>query len=141
MDKKIAEAKKLMTEEEVLAKTLYFEAGCEEIFDILMVGWVIRNRVKGSKWYGNDYIEVCLKRLQFSCWNKKSAKQISCISMTNWKWAVCKMVAEYIMRSSERENPLPGVHCYYNPMLCSPKWARKMKMVVPLMRLDHIFLK
>ena len=133
---------------EILTKTLFFECGStQEIFDVLMVGWVIRNRVKKGgvlgKWFGNTYERVCLKKWQFSCWNGKDINEIKKIEWgnNNFRWAMCRMAAAYIIEAPESHNPIPKVYYYYNPMLVSPKWARNMKMVTPLLRLDHIFMK
>ena len=47
-----------MTDFEIFAKTLYFEAGStQEIFDVIMVGWVIRNRVEAKKSFSDMAIK------------------------------------------------------------------------------------
>jgi len=128
---------------DILAKTLYFEGGSTQgLFDIIFVAWVIRNRMKAQTWMGKTYIEVCLKKYQFSCWNGKTLEEIEAIEMNgSFRWRKCLMVAEYVMEEPEKENPFPGELSHYcNPMLVSPKWARNMKMVSPNLRLDHIFL-
>ncbi len=130
---------------DILTKTLYFEAGStQEIFDVILIGWVIRNRVNGSRWYGNTYQKVCLKKWQFSCWNGKTLDEIEAIKWDNskdFRWSMCRMVAAYIIDAPESHNPIPRICHYYNPMLIAPRWARNMKMVSPLLKLDHIFLQ
>lgn len=129
---------------EILTKTLYFEAGVCNIFEIILVGWVIRNRVEGSSWYGNTYPQVCLKNKQFSCWNGKTIKEIKAIKWNNnSKWRECKKIAEFILEAPKRSRPsfMEGVYLYYNPLLVCPSWAKKKKMVYPGMKPQHIFLK
>lgn len=128
----------------ILIKTLYFEAGStQEIFDVLMVGWVIRNRVRGPGHFGKTYKDVCLKKWQFSCWNGKTIQQISRIIINgkSFRWTVCSMVASYIMTAPESHNPLPGVCFYFNPDLCRPSWAEAFKRFHPLYKLNHVFYK
>jgi len=130
---------------DIFAKTLYYEGGStDDIIEILYIGYVIRNRVDGKKWFGNNYIEVCLKKWQFSCWNNKTLEQIEAIDLdARRKWKMCLMVAEYIMELPKKEIPaeMQGVCYYYNPLLVCPTWAYKGELVYPEPRLAHIFLK
>lgn len=132
-----------MDDFEVLTKTLYFEAGStQEISDILMVAWVIRNRVKGKKWYGNTYQKVCLKKWQFSCWNGWTLKRIEAIKWDNGKdfrWSMCRFIAAYVMEAPVSHNPFPKCCYYFNPSLCRPTWASKFNRVHPNLKLDHVF--
>ncbi|MDY6408142.1 MAG: cell wall hydrolase [Pseudomonadota bacterium] len=57
------------SETEILAKTLYGEARGEGISGLEAVANVILNRVKHPCWWGKSIQEVCLKPMQFSCWN------------------------------------------------------------------------
>lgn len=63
-----------LPDEAIVGLTLYGEARGEPIEGIIAVGCVIRNRLKdGKQRYGKTYRDVCLKRLQFSCWNPDDA--------------------------------------------------------------------
>lgn len=134
-----------MDDFEILTKTLFFEAGSTcDIEEVLYIGWVIRNRVEGSRQFGKNYVEVCLKKWQFSCWNKKSIEEIEKIKWDNSKnfgWAVSRAVASYIIEAPEKFNPIPKVYDYYNPQLCCPSWGRKYKRIYPQLKLKHIFFK
>jgi len=129
----------------VFAKTLYYEGGStDDIIEVLYIGYVIRNRVDGKRWFGRNYIEVCLKKYQFSCWNGKTLDAIEKIDLNGRrKWKMCLMVSEYIMELPKKEIPreMKGVCYYYNPLLVCPKWAYKGKLIYPEMELAHIFLK
>jgi hypothetical protein len=62
---------KKLSGQDILALTIYGEARGEIIQGQIAVGCVIRNRVErlGSSGYANKYATICLKPLQFSCWN------------------------------------------------------------------------
>lgn len=130
---------------DIFAKTLYYEGGStDDIIEVLYIAFVIRNRVDGKRWFGNNYIDVCLKKWQFSCWNGKTLKQIESIDLDGRrKWKMCLMIAEYVMDLPKKEMPvkLKGVCHYYNPLLVCPSWAKKSKLVHPEMNLAHIFVK
>jgi len=126
---------------EILAKTLYFEAGICDIFEKILIGWVIRNR-KNDKRFPNSYKEVCLQPYQFSCWNGYNEEKIKKIDLNGkWQYMICLMVAEYVIHEKEKYNPIPGVVYYYNPQLVCPKWARRVERVYLNLKLKHIFLK
>jgi spore germination cell wall hydrolase CwlJ-like protein len=131
---------------EILSKTLFFEAGSTcDIFEVLYIGWVIRNRVEGPSWYGKTYEEVCLKKYQFSCWNGKTLDEIESIAWDNgsknFRWSMCRFVAAYIIDAPADHNPIPKVYDYYNPQLCCPSWGRKYKRIYPHLKLKHIFFR
>lgn len=137
-----------MTEQEeidILTKTLYFEAGStQEAPDILLIGWVIRNRVNavnslGAKRFGSSYYEICTKPYQFSCWNSVKPEKIAIGNTVQWR--ISKAIAEYIFHAPSGHSPIPGVCFYYNPKICQPSWAKGMTVVSPDWKLDHIFLK
>jgi len=48
-----------------LARAIYTEARGESLYGRLLVGWVIRNRVKSSK-FPNTYCKVVYQRRQFA---------------------------------------------------------------------------
>lgn len=52
---------------QVLALTLYHEAGAERLIGLVAVASVIRNRAEWGKW-GATVTDVCLAPRQFSCW-------------------------------------------------------------------------
>jgi len=123
----------------------------QEIFDTVLVGWVIRNRVEKGGWYGDGYAGVCLNPWQFSCWNEATkgkptaemleARVHAAIIPTGPKFALCEAVADYILTAPARHNPLPGVLHYANLKLCSPDWQARMIQVVPDWKIDHTFFR
>lgn len=54
---------------DILAKTIHGEARSEPFEGALAVAWVVLNRVRlGIR--GSSVRDVCLARMQFSCWNQ-----------------------------------------------------------------------
>jgi len=127
----------------VFAKTLYYEAGSTcSMQEVLYIAWCIRNRVRGRRWFGSTFVEVCLKKWQFSCWNGKNINDVLDIDLNGrFRYGMCLAVAEYVMNEKERFNPIPGVCYYYEPTLCCPSWARKFKRYYTEPKLKHIFFK
>lgn len=133
--------KKNVNELEIFAKTLFFEAGSTcDLQEVLHIAWVIRNRVEKKRWFKKNYIEVCLQKWQFSCWNHKTFNEIKKIKLNNFRYLMCMMIAEYVKDSPKKFNPIPGVCYYYNPQLCCPSWAKKLKRIYPQLNLKHLFL-
>jgi N-acetylmuramoyl-L-alanine amidase len=57
-----------LSDEQVLALTIYGEARGEPLEGQVAVGAVIRNRLCTGRW-GPTYRAVCLAKAQFSCWS------------------------------------------------------------------------
>ena len=135
-------------ERNIFALTLFFEAGSTcDLLEVYWIAWSIRNRVERKWWYGKDYISVCLKKWQYSCWNNKTLKQIEKIDLDGkLQWEMCLMVAEYVMQAPRKFNPfnrykMLATHYYEPTLVCPPGWARseKMKRLPAIAGLKHIF--
>lgn len=55
---------------QVAAETIYGEARGEPYEGKVAVAWVLLNRARRPRWWGQDLYSVCLKGHQFSCWNQ-----------------------------------------------------------------------
>jgi len=60
-----------LTDAQLLALTIYGEARGESMAGKIAVGAVILERVDHRDWDGRTIHDVCLKPLQFSCYNEK----------------------------------------------------------------------
>ena len=110
-----------------LAKTIYGEARGENVETMLVVGWVIRNRLH-SKRYGDTYKDVVLQPKQFSCWNKDDPNYDKIKGVIKGRlWEVCIGIAIVVMQSAEKHNPVVGVHHYYDKSMDNnpPYWAEE----------------
>lgn len=63
------EIRALLDDTQTLGLTLWGEARGEEIEGRIGVGCVVRNRMKDDRW-PDTAKDVCLQKLQFSCWTK-----------------------------------------------------------------------
>lgn len=71
-----------LSDQDVLARTLWGEARGEDCFGRHMVANVIMNRVKHPCWWGSDVKGVCLKRYQFSCWLGSDPNRAKLLAVT-----------------------------------------------------------
>lgn len=113
----------------VISDTLYMEARGEGERGLRAVASVIYNRAKGS---AARMEKVCLKPKQFSCWNGKAPKS----AFDRRAHALCLSIEKELL--SGNFSPLGEWTHYYNPRLCSPRWAQG----VPCVKIgNHKFLK
>ena len=127
MISKLATVATLNTNFLYLAKTIYGEARGENVETMLVVGWVIRNRLH-SKRYGNIYKDVVLQPKQFSCWNKDDPNyKVIKGTIKGRLWEVCIGVAIVVMQSVEKYNPVVGIYHYYDKSMDNnpPYWAEE----------------
>lgn len=136
----------------VAAATLMGEARGEHYQGKVAVAWVIRNRASVAKWWGlfsaKDRQErgvdaprysveaVCLKRMQFSCWNKNDPSYPTCErfsdpnkfedNLLNSEFSDCLRAVDEVF-SGKIEDPTFGATHYINPKIADPKWDDGVK--------------
>ncbi|MBL8448048.1 MAG: cell wall hydrolase [Zoogloeaceae bacterium] len=110
---------------ELVAKTIWGEAG--ELGEAAMnaVAAVIRNRKDYGKWMGKSYLEVCLRPFQFRCWDESSpnihrmrrpAPEDSTLNQA-------REIARRAMGSGIVPDPTNGA-TRYHPDGIAPLWAK-----------------
>ena len=106
----------------IIASTLYFECRGEPFEGQIAVASVIYNRSQRS---GRSLEAVCLKRKQFSCWNRglKTPKPRNSEERDLLKRFLI------IERDMERGTfkPTSRATHYYNHKLCTPSWNLALK--------------
>lgn len=115
----------------VTAATVLGEAEGESFAGKCAVAWVIVNRSRDHRWPDTTQ-EVCLQRLQFSCWNRDSPRVAT---MKNPKAHVSEATwAECVRASVEAAwnlvpDPTGGANHYLAPSSLSqlPGWATAEK--------------
>lgn len=108
-----------ITETELLARTIYAEAGNQSIQGKLAVASVIYNRKHHTE--NVTWANVVLKPRQFSCWNDpKKSNSLD----PNKESVTCLAIAESMVEGAF-EPVGPWTH-YYNPRLCNPSWGDSM---------------
>ncbi len=134
----------MLSEVEVLARTLYGEARGEELAGIEAVASVILNRVafakrRGRYWWGNDVKSVCLKPAQFSCWNEAdpNRKRLLALNPRDPAYRLCKRIAKRAVAGELPDQTDGATH--YHTHAVDPFWARGH---VPVAEIgNHLFYK
>ena len=109
----------------VIAETLYFEARGEKPHGLRAVATVIYNRAQNT---GKTFDAVCLQPFQFSCWNTSRTRKITPKGRSDVKaYTLCLQIENELLKGNFK--PLGDWTHYYNPRLCSPKWARGVESV------------
>lgn len=127
----------------VLAATVLGEAEGEDEIGKRAVAYVVMNRAADSRW-PDDPAEVCLQKLQFSCWNVGSPRIPTMFRpqghVTEEVWNACFRVALEAMFKLEPD-PSMGANHYLAPKSLAklPSWAVPDKLVAQLGR--HSFYR
>ena len=119
----------------IVADTLYLEARGENPRGLRAVATVVHNRAKNT---GKTFEAVCLQPFQFSCWNTPKTRKIAPKTRSDAKAYGTSLAIEKELLMGDFE-PLGEWTHYYNPRLCSPKWARYGQSKTQIG--NHIFLK
>ncbi|MBP5966752.1 MULTISPECIES: cell wall hydrolase [Pseudomonas] len=134
---------------DILARTLWGEARGEGLAGQIAVAWTIRNRVEMDlhndgrpDWWGEGYAGVCLKKYQFSCWNKNDpnypylsgAKEIP-----PKQFAQARRAAGLVISGAEPDITGGATHYYATTMPKPPAWAKDATQTFRLGH--HIFFK
>lgn len=118
---------------QIMARTLWGEARGEGIEGLEAVARVIINRYKAKKWFTGYRVEngrkipaikeTCLKKSQFSCWNKKDANypKLLLVDEKNPVFVKCLDIAEKAIDG--RLPDFTNNATFYHTRAIKPKWA------------------
>lgn len=121
---------------EVLAKTIWGEARGESATGQKAVACVIFNRFLSKAWYSaRDIAGVCLKKQQFSCWNKDDPNAGKIERLT---YIELRPIMELIKEVLEEGDITDGA-THYHTLKVRPKWADDAKATVVFG--NHVFYK
>jgi N-acetylmuramoyl-L-alanine amidase len=118
-----------------LADTVYGEARGEYerkdggLASLIAVANVVINRVLAQSVYGKSIQEVCLKKMQFSCWNSLDPNRVILISEARFEdalWHMCYRVAKNVS-SGDWPDLTAGSNHYYARWMSPPFWAQGLK--------------
>jgi N-acetylmuramoyl-L-alanine amidase len=111
---------------DIMARTLFGEAKANDADDAKAIAWVIRNRLSyQKKRWGLSLADVCLARLQFSCWNSNdpNRKRITDASYENNAWLRrCRKIAQNVVDDIYIDPTSISTH-YHTPAV-KPKWSK-----------------
>lgn len=118
---------------DILARTIYGEARGEGNEGMEAVACVVMNRYRSHKWYCGFVIingakvpsiaQTCLKKFQFSCWNKNDPNlhKIQRISIQDEVFKQCIKIARAAVCGKLKD--FTGGAVYYHTKSIKPKWA------------------
>lgn len=106
---------KMASEKQIVAMTLYKEARGEGIKGLEAVATVIYNRAKLSK---TSFKGVCLKPLQFSCWNGSYV----ILTPKDKVYKDCQRIAERVVSGTFK--PIGNYTHYFAYKQCNPNWGQ-----------------
>ena len=113
-----------MSDADTLARTIWGEARGEGIDGMTAVANVVMNRVRHPRWWGHDVVSVCLKPLQFSCWNANDPNRPKILraSPANEGFALCQVIAQQAINGA-LDDPTGGCDSYFDTSIDPPSWA------------------
>ena len=126
-----------------MALTIYGESRGESREGKIAVGSVVLERVRRRKWYGKTVPEVCLKRMQFSCFNERDPNRGRLLNLAEqWDEAICTDgvlrecygIASGLMDGSIQPNVIAT---HYHAVHCDPAWNDHMKRIATIG--NHVF--
>ena len=117
---------------DILARTAWGEARGEGMQGMQAVCNVVMNRVKKNNWFGKSPKEVCLKKSQFSCWNKNDPNyaQLTKVDETDKNFATAKQLATLAVAGGLAD--ITGGATHYlalKSLKTVPSWTKNMKVV------------
>ena len=123
---------------DVVARTLWGEARGEGRGGMEAVAAVIANRVRNPRWWGRDWISVCRRPFQFSCWNPDdpNADKIVAVTGADPTFVTATLVAEHVI-NGQLADPTGGADSYFAVGTPEPAWAATAAHTVTIGR--HAF--
>jgi N-acetylmuramoyl-L-alanine amidase len=142
----------LLSDPEIVGLTIWAEARAESLVGRIAVACVIRNRFLTGRY--SSWRQVCLKKLQFSCWNDGTDRNHLALMREVEKLAIgikpenlilrnCMWIAGGVMSDAVEDVTLGSTH-YYSPEGMVPRnsvpsWAKNEEPRAVLGR--HLFYK
>jgi len=121
---------------ETMARTIFGEARGEPVEGQIAVAHVICNRWRSRKWFSAISLAgVCLKRLQFSCWNPDDPTYQRVVDARPYELEPFIEIAKAAIE--DLNDPTRGATHYYADTIPAPAWAKGLEPTVQIGR--HLF--
>jgi len=128
-----------LSDDQILALTIYAEARGESLEGKIAVGSVILERVDHRTWDGDTIHEVCLWPMQFSCYNPADPNRTMLKKITDtWRDEIgknktlqeCMEISQGLISGSIER--YPKALDYFNPAVCQPVWEKEKTFVAEI---------
>lgn len=147
MDELLVPANIRLEDLTVMGRTVFGEAGGESRMGKVAVAWAIKNRVQldinndgKPDWWGEGIQGVCLKPMQFSCWNEGDPVHKRMMAARTFELRDC-LLAAYGVLIGEEPDPTGGATHYFAEYIPTPKWARGKEQLMTVQIGVHKFYK
>jgi N-acetylmuramoyl-L-alanine amidase len=118
---------------DVLARTVWGEAGRQGNAVMTAIAHVVLNRVRaaamfGQGWWGRTVIQVCQKPFQFRCWDASGPlhRKILSVDRSNRYFAAAERIAARVLARPDRRDPTKGA-THYHRVGETPEWAARRR--------------
>lgn len=141
LEKRVAAENKelmLMPAPRIMALTVWGEARGEGSLGMAAVAWVIMNRAHRGGWWGDSIKSVCLKPMQFSCWNANDPNRSDLLTLADdlernkdnaSRHPALSRAKEICRRVLDRKIVSPVRDAtHYHTEKVNPSWAKSDKM-------------
>lgn len=112
-----------LSDQEVIARTLWGEARSQGIMGMVAVACVIMNRASMPGWWGTNLRGVCLAPMQFSCWNDDDpqAAKMHAPNLSDMAYYEARVIAEILFNNAL--NDITNGADHYRAEYAHPAWA------------------
>jgi spore germination cell wall hydrolase CwlJ-like protein len=131
-----------LSDQEVIARTLWGEARSQGVMGMVAVACVIMNRSYNPGWWGTSLRGVCLAPMQFSCWNDSDPQAEKMRSPINdMEYVQASTIAEMLFNHSI--NDITNGADHYRAEYAHPVWAdgKLPTYICGVMGSRHMFYK
>jgi len=130
-----------LSENDVVARTVYGEARGEPENGQVAVTWVIKNRAaRDLSYMGTTAKEVCLKPYQFSCWDQGDVNRDKLLNLNtnDATYIKIRQIVDEVFSGQRRDNAYGSTHYHATTATYSLRnWANGK---TPIVRIgDHLF--
>lgn len=118
---------------DIVARTVWGEARNQGRAGMEAVAAIIRNRVRAPRWWGRDWISVCRKPYQFSCWLEDDINlpKLLAVDDRDPEFKIALEVAESALDDT-LVDPTGGADSYFAVGTRRPKWATEVRHVATI---------
>lgn len=121
-----------LTDQQVLAATVWGEARGDGKAGMEAVACVIMNRAETPGWWGTDARSVCLHQYQFSCWNQDDPnrpKMLAVADHPDADFRIALDVAQRALAGRLEDSTAGATHYVMSNIADRTAWARGKKPV------------
>lgn len=125
---------------DTVARTIWGEARGETRRGMAAVASIIRNRVTNPRWWGRDWVSVCMKPWQFSCWSMEDLNRKRLLAVreeTDREFRIALELADLAMAGTLEDETRNSDH--FHTIRARPPWSKNREPTITIGR--HRFFR